>query len=215
MRRFLILAILSICMVFAFAACGFDSAPIEKELSSCSWHVDKQDKDDHTLSYQYVFKDGKVDIEYVDITNASGIGPYLASAETKKVGTFDYEINKESIVIHGDSDEEIPYTFEDNILKLDGGKYFTLAQAETNLRGKWVSSEDLGLIAIKTTLTFKDNGVSSVMMTSTMSGYVNHDSTYEVFNGYIKNLETETKDEGVYFYTFDGTTLSLIGFDHE
>ena len=139
MKKILLVLVTCICVMFAFTACGGNAA-VEKELESQSWYVDKQDKNAHTLSYEYTFKDGKVTIKYNDITEITSVGPLYITDEAvkgKKVGTYDYSVSVYDVVIKSDSEEEIPFTYEDEVLVLDGGKFFTLEQVKTNLRGKW------------------------------------------------------------------------------
>ena len=195
---------------------------IDNELNACSWHTDKTDKNDHILAYQYDFKDGKVDVSYLDITNASA--PQMSSMvnteslDIQKAGTFDYEITKDAIIIKSDPEESIPYVYEDNKLTINDGKYFTTEQIKTKLKGTWEWNYKTALAGITVTLTmdkkYDGNGkfTYTIIGTGVQSTAQTNTGTYEPYNGYI----VEKGDNGesrCYFYSYDGNDVTFQNVD--
>lgn len=209
-----------VCLLFAFTACG-GNAEVEEALSAKTWHADRYDDNSHMLAYEYEFKDGKVNVSYIDITEASSISPTITNEDSLNVvniGECDYKITDSTIEISGDYETTLNYEMVDGVLTIDEGNCFTNDFIKTKLKGVWKNDMVNALLGTQvTTITEKkydgQGGFElSTVMTGISSASINTTGTYEVHNGFI--LEKGDNGENRrYFFIYDGDDISFENID--
>lgn len=220
MKKIYVALLAGLCAV-VLAGCGFDASAVDKALCAETWHLNKTDHQGHTLASQFTFEKGRVTIEDLDVTEVAAIEPaYVKERDVRmeEEGVFDYKIGRDAITIKAEKTLKIPYTFQDGVLTLEDGKYFTLSRVMENLIGDWIVVDSFGDNTVTHLLTLNEDGTSLYTSTEVIAGKKTkqkYKGKYKVRNGYVKAHEKKTDADKYYFYTFNGGNMNLIGFQRK